>query len=199
MKCYTFSGGQVSEGIAITRDPLFDSVVLLGKESNEEGVKKVLLLAKDPPDIQDRQIKEAHPVRVIANPHTEKEDTFYALQNPSPFNSDERVLVRINTLWAYSLYRIKNGRWVVLNGNPQDIIVGYGTYKGGNGQSGIWQDGLVLFSAGDAVRVELEGGTDPIAYILFCSCKDDLRCMLPEEYEKMAVLRNLENAHVEPL
>lgn len=194
MKCYTFSGGRVSKGIAVREDSKLGLVVFLGEEGRGRRYEKVGLFRKNPAEVKDGRVYKAHPVKITINRGTDRERSFFTLAEPNNGN-DRRVLVRINTQWVYT--RNTAGSWKAVKGEPQDLVVGYGAH-GIAGRIGNWDDGLVLMSPGDVIRVKPEGGYKTKPYALFYDSKKGLQCMPFEDYENMSAAES-EDAEVEPL
>jgi hypothetical protein len=92
MKCYTFSGGSLSEGIAVVEDERLGMVVFLGEQGRGRRYEKVGLFCKNPAEVKDGKVHEAHPVKITVNRNTEKERSFFVLAKPNN-GKDQRVLV----------------------------------------------------------------------------------------------------------
>ena len=185
MKCYTFSGGRVSDGIAVREDSKFGPVVFLGKE----GRSRRITLREDslwpsfrpnPAEVKDGRVYKAYPVKITINRGrggTDKEKSFYVLAKQN-IGEDQRVLVRIDTsCWVYT--RNSVGNWKVVKPEPEpQNVVGYGVH-GIAGRIGNWDDGLVIMFPGDVIRVKPEGGyKTPYAlfYLLFYDSEKGLLC-----------------------
>jgi len=172
MKCYTFSSGRVSEGIAVHEDSNLGLVVSLGEEGRGRRYEKVGLFRKNPAEVKDGRIYEAHPVKVTINRGTDKEKSFYVLAKPN--NGSERVLVRINVgNWDDGLVIMSSG----------DVI--------------RWDDSPVIMYPGDVIRViNPEGGYKTNPYALFYNSEKGLQCMPFEDYENVSAVES-EDAEVE--
>lgn len=182
MKCFTFSGGRVSEGIGVLTDSKLGLVVFLGEEGRGRRYEKVGLFRKNPAEVKDGRVYEAHPVRITINRGTEQEKSFYVLAKPDN-GKDQRVLVRVNTYWVYT--RNTAGSWKAVKGAPQNMVVGYGAH-GIAGRIGNWDDGLVLMSPGDVIHVRPEGGHKTEPYALFYDTEKGVQCMPFKDYESMS-------------
>ena len=196
MKCYTFSGGSLSEGISVAEDERLGMVVFLGEQGRGRRYEKVGLFRKNPAEVKDGKVNEAHPVKITINRGTDRERSFFVLAK-SNNGKDQRVLVRISTRWCYT--RNTAGSWSAVKGEPQNLVSGYGAH-GAAGRIGNWDDGLVLMSPGDVIRVKPEGGHKTRPYALFCDEGGGPQCMSYEDYENMVALAATEDkAEVEML
>ena len=181
MKAYTWIGGGIEDGIAVQKDERFGPVVFLGEEGRGRRYEKVGLFRKNPAEVQGDRVHSAHPVKITVRRGTEKEQSFFTLAKPRDAR-DNRTLVRIDTSWVYT--RGTTGRWEAVRGNPEDLVAGYGAH-GAAGRIGSWDDGLIVMSPGDVVRVKPEGGHKTQAFALICS-EDGVETMPFEEYESSA-------------
>ncbi len=178
MKCFTWEYGQLTTGIQVERDGSLGIIVSLGQDGRGAGnyQEKVELLRKNPPEIKEGAIFDAHPVKITAN--LEQDRYFYMLAKPT--EPDPRFIVRILTRWVYA-YRT-HGKWRTIKGNPEDLVVGCGTDDIVIRQNPTWYDGIVLFSPGDAVRVKPEGAHENEKYALVCD-EDGMHDLFFGEYK----------------
>jgi len=149
MKCYTCSGGSIAAGLEVRKDDKLGNIVFLGEEGRGRRYEKVGLLRKDPAEIVNGRVVEAHPAKITINRGEKNEKSFYVLAKPQNGN-DQRVLVRVNSCTGY--VRGGSGGWAKLRGNPKALIQAYGAY-GDAGRIGSWGDDLVLMSPGDVINV----------------------------------------------
>ena len=163
MKCFTWEYGQLTPGIQVEKDGALGTVVALGEDGRGGGRyhEKVELFRKNPPDIKDGAIFDAHPVKITTD--LEQDRHYYLLAKPE--EEDHRSLVRIITRWTYACRT--HGRWKSIKGNPEDLVVGCGAHGIVIRRNATWYDGLVLFSPGDAVCVKPEGAHEIERYALF--------------------------------
>ena len=145
MKCFSFNGGRLSAGLEVRKDDKLGSVIFLGEEGRGRRYEKVGLLRKDPAQVVEGKVLDAHPVKITI----ENGKSFYVLARPEN-NGDQRILIRINTCTGY--VRGGSGNWSKLKGEPILLVNAYGAY-GDAGRIGNWIDDLVLLSPGDVVRV----------------------------------------------
>jgi hypothetical protein len=152
MRCFTWSGGCISKGIALTHDERLGQVVYLGETGRGRWYEKIALCRHQPAEVVDGRVLEAFPKKITLAAKPDKgmkEKTFYVLQKPRNGNGD-KVLVRIRTLTSY--IRGASGRYTKVEGEPETLIAGYGAF-GAAGRVGSWDDGLVVMKAGDVLRV----------------------------------------------
>lgn len=149
MKCYTFSAGRISEGIAVEESKI-GLFVFLGEEGRGRQYEKVGFFPNSPAEVKKGRVYEAHPVKITINRGTEREKCFYALAKPNTDNNDQRVLVRVST---YRRDVVSVGGWQAIKGQPQDFVVGYGAY-GDDGENGRWADGLVIMAPRDVICIK---------------------------------------------
>ena len=97
-----------------------------------------------------------------------------------PTEPDHRFIVRIQTKWVYACRT--HGKWRTIKGNPENLAVGSGAWGLIIQYIPTWHDGLVLFSPGDAVRVEPEGAHEIEKYALFCD-EDGMHDLFFGEYK----------------
>lgn len=161
MRCFTWKGGRLSEGIALTTDPRLGPVVFLGEEGRGRRYEKVALGRGNPPPVVDGKVMSVETRKITVPARDGKpERAFFVLEKSA---SEAGVLVRVNTLTSY--VRGGSGRWRVNAGKPEVIVSGYGAF-GDAGRIGNWDDGLVAMRPGDVLKVmpsrEL-GGVDSFA------------------------------------
>lgn len=177
MRCYTFLGGRIYSGMAVLQSNQFGPGIYLGKAVLDRGVvKRVALYQGDPPEVKDERVHNAELVKIIMN-----KEVSYAFAKPH--SCDDKVLVRIHTAWHYQPYYNTAGSWCTVAGSPRNIIVGQGV-RGEYGRLGTWDDGIVMMSPGDALRVQPEGDEKVPAYALVYGREGlRLKCMLFRTYE----------------
>lgn len=192
MKCFTFHHRVLSPGIAVQSDNRMGIVVYLGEEGRGRRYQKVGLFHRSPAEVVDGRVFEAHPVKFTL-PATEgkPERVFWTLAMPTN-DEDQRVLVRVNTSQVYT--RDSVGGWSGVKGKPPTLIVGHGAH-GDAGRIGTWDDGLVLMSPGDVLRVKPEGGYKTPAFALIYDEKG-LRSMPFEDYEGITASDFLDGEYV---
>lgn len=188
MKTYSWRSGSLSQGLSVADDEKLGKIIYLGEFGRGRRYEKVGLLRKDPAEIIDGKILEAHPVKITVNRGTDKERSFFVLAKPNAEQEkDKRVLVRIDTSYTYT--RGTAGGWKTKAGSPQELIKGYGAH-GIAGRIGNWDDGLVLVAPGDVLRIKPEGGYKSSAYALFFDENGELATMVWEDYEAMQAIEN---------
>ena len=176
MQCYSWEKGKVSPGIEITIDKSRGPVVLLGEEGLGRWLEKVELFRRDPPEIEDGMVHQAHPVRISDDSYKQQ---VYALAKPTD-DADCRVLVRIITRWSY--YMSTDGIWETVFGAPKTLATGYGAYGIFRRRSGTWRDGIVLMSPEDTVSITPEGGYDTEKYALHLTETGEVESTALSEY-----------------
>jgi hypothetical protein len=149
MKTYNWKAGNVNEGLALTSDERLGQVVFLGEGGRGRRYEKIALGRRNPAEVVDGKILEAHPVKITLKAKEGKpEKSFYVLEKPR--HNNDQVLIRICTLTSY--IRGASGRYIKVEGEPETLISGYGAF-GAAGRVGSWDDGLVVMKAGDVLRV----------------------------------------------
>lgn len=183
MKTYTFLEEELSKGIDIQADNKLGLVVFLGEEGRGRRYEKVGLFRKNPAEVINGKIMEAHPVPITINKDTNHERTFCTLAKPH--NGSDKVLVRINTVGPYT--RNTHGGWTEVEGEPETLVRGWGA-RGDAGRIGGWDDGLVTMSPGDVLEVKPEGGHKVSTYALWYD-EDGLQSATWENYENLMALK----------
>ena len=180
MKCYTWELGEVTSGIQVEEDENLGIVIPLGSEGRGGGryLEKVELFQKDPPEIKEGRIFDAHPVKIVTE--LEKHKHYHKLAKPPDSSNNGRILVRINTRWVFT--RGTHGKWESLAGSPKDLMVGYGSRDIVTQRSATWSDGLILLSPGDAVCITPEGGYKVELYVVFYDKDGVVHDLLLSEY-----------------
>ena len=97
MKCFTFALGLIQEGIGVNEHPVLGPVVRLGQEDGEGKVTMIRLFRRNPAQVENHRIFDAHPVRITTT-RTGKRvaGVFFVLAKPKK-DADPRVLVRISS------------------------------------------------------------------------------------------------------
>ncbi len=152
MKLFTWNDGEIRQGLTLTQDERLGKVVFLGEAGRGRRFEKIGLDRFEPAEVVDGCVLEAYPKKITLSAKPEKglkEKVFYVLQKPRK-DEEEAVLVRIYTLTSY--IRRANGRYSVVEGNPETLIGGHGAF-GDAGRVGSWADGLVTMKEGDVIRV----------------------------------------------
>lgn len=144
MKAFSFSCGEIIEGLKITEDQNLGPVVYLGEQGRGRSCKKIALYRHDPAEIVDNKIVEARMASVVI-----KDQTYITLAKTK--EPEGRVLVRINTDTGY--VRGAKGCWEVIEGLADCIISGYGAF-GDAGRVGNWDDGLFILYSGAVIQVK---------------------------------------------
>ncbi len=155
MRCYTWSGGELREGLALTQDDRLGPVVFLGEAGRGRRYEKVALGRRAPAEVINGRVLDAHPAKITLPPRDGKpEKSFYVLEKPRQHGGDA-VLVRVYTYTSY----IRGGRgcWRRIAGEPMTLISGYGAF-GAAGRVGSWDDGLIVLRHGDVLRVSPSRG-----------------------------------------
>ena len=177
-------------GIQVRADPSLGIIVSLGQDGRGGGryLEKVQLFRKNPPEIENGFIYNAHPVRF--NTNLDREDGhFYMLakaKRSSTVECDCRVIARIKTRWIYT--RGSHGTWGAIAGAPETLASGYGAHGLTIQRAATWHDGLVLFSPGDAVCIRPEGAHKAELYVLYCDENGILQDMLFSEYKSQVAV-----------
>lgn len=189
MRCYTFVDGRVIKGLAVCNDKKLGTVVFLGEKGRGRWYEKIGLFYKNPAEVKNGIIYEANPVKIILKRSNYQEKSFFVLARPNNGN-DPRALVRINTAWRQTNISWLDacnsvGSWKAVKGNPQDLVIGYGAHDI-TGRLGKWNDGLVLMSPGDVIRVKPVGGDKTKPYALFYHRSRSMLCMPFEYYWNMS-------------
>ncbi len=148
MKCYTFAGGELSEGIAV-RNGKKRHVVFVGERGVFNRYATVGFFLKNPPEVQNGLIRTAHLVIVIALDGRR----FWTLAKPRNPN-DPRIILRVNTRGLYRHGDV--GFWKIKEG-CEEIAVGY-VSRGADPHNGMFNDGLLLVRPGGLLLVKIEGG-----------------------------------------
>ncbi len=149
MKCFCFSGGSIVAGFVVRKDDKLGEIIFLGEDGRGRRYEKVGFLRKDPAEIIDGKVFDAHPVKITINRGEKNEKSFYVLAKPQSGN-DQRILVRVDTCTGY--VRGGAGGYKALKGNPETVVHAYGAY-GDAGRIGSWDDDLVVMSPGDVINV----------------------------------------------
>ena len=182
MILYSWFKGEIEDGIAVWDDPRNKNgpVIFLGEGGKGRRCQKVPLFKNCPAEVIGGRVYLAHPVRVETE-KGRKRGHHYALART--LNQDQ-VLVRVSTQWTYT--HATTGSWSTISGNPRTIVCGYGA-QGVVGNSGEWDDGLVVMSHGDTLKIRPKGGFLVGEYALLYSESDGLLTMPFKEYEGVLV------------
>jgi len=70
MRCYTWNGKEIQDGITLTTDPRLGQVVFLGEEGRGRRYEKVALGKRYPAEIKEGRVHEAHPTKITLPPET---------------------------------------------------------------------------------------------------------------------------------
>lgn len=163
MKCFTW-GKSVEIGIAMISDPKLGQVIFLGEEGRGRRYEKVALGRRNPAEVVGGRVVNAVPQKITLPARDGKlEKTFYVLERPRN-GSNGQVLVRVSTQWCYT--KNSAGRWETVAGKPETIVSGYGAH-GIAGRIGNWDDGLIVMSAGDVLKIKPEGGYKTESFALW--------------------------------
>lgn len=170
MQAFTWSSGQISQGIALAKDDKLGDVVFLGEAGRGRRYEKVALGRRNPAAVVGGKVLEAQSVKITLPARDGKpEKVFYVLEKPKALLGE--VLVRVSTLTSY--VRGARGYIETVAGTPETVIAGYGAF-GDAGRVGSWTDSLVVLRPGDVLRIHpsrgecsyalwLEGGTPTTA------------------------------------
>ncbi len=183
MKTYTFDFNCVKEGVSVEDDTNLGPVVRLGEMGRGRRMEKVGLFRKNPAEIIDGRVLEAHPVLITIKKGTDQERTFCTLAKP--YNHSAKILVRISTEGTYT--RHTSGRWEGVVGRPEKLVEGWGAY-GDAGRLGKWSDSLATMMPGDVIKITLSGGYKISPRALWYDTKEGLRVMNWEDYENLQAL-----------
>ena len=190
MKVYTFVSGELAAGIRVVEHERFGQVVSLGTEGRGRWSEKVGLFRKNPAAVTDGRIYDAYPVKITVNRGAEREREFYTLAKPHHQPKDGSVLVRICTQWSYT--RNTTGHWKTHQGNPEDLVVGYGAH-GDAGRIGRWYDGIVQMRPGDVLQVKPEGGYKSPTYALWVAEDGSPAVAEWDDFENIRALETVES------
>lgn len=150
MKCFSFSNGRISSGFDVQQDAKLGMVVFLGEDGRGRRYEKIGLLRKDPADVVEGRVLNAHPSKITVNRAQKNETSFLVLGKQSVDDSDQRILVRVKTYTGY--VRHGNGCWVSIVGNAVALVHAIGAF-GDAGRIGNWSDDIVIMSPGEAIAV----------------------------------------------
>ena len=159
MHCYTSTFNGLVRGILYVHDSE-GGAVRLGEDGPRRHLLEVPFSRQAPPQkfaeeqagytmrkIMDASFAEAFKAREDRAPLRH-----WVLTHPN--GRDARVLVRVKTTAPYTPYT--EGHWETMEGSPETLAKGWGAH-GAGGVMGTWDDGLVLMSPGDVLRVHPEG------------------------------------------
>lgn len=167
MDCFTFCEGKITPGISVEIDRKLGPIVRLGEKGRGRIYAKIPFFRKNPAEIVEGKIKQAHLVEIDTKKTSFGTKSFYALAKPNNVH-DLRVILRINTKWIQKLGTY--GGWAIKKNEPDLIISGYGAH-GKDGELGGWLDSLVVLSKGDEIYIRTEGDSE------FSICYDQLQNM----------------------
>ncbi len=193
MKTYTFAHGLLTEGLSVSTDEKFGPHIFLGESGRGRRWEKVSICRKNPADVMDGRVKNAHPVKITVNKGTEKERAFFVLAKSE--TSGNRILVRINTQAVYT--RNTAGWWKTHKGAPVELMKGFGAH-GIAGRIGNWDDGLLILSPGDVLYIKLEGGYKNEPYALVYPTEGEFTVMKWADYERESAAK-ADDAEYKPL
>lgn len=164
MKCYTFSAGELSEGIVVPEKDLSFSVLTFGRSCSRSAyrffstkcdilagsrIEEVQLLTEKPPEVKEGVLHEAECV-------FSKNEDLIGLRKAER-EKDNRVLVHINTRETYS--SSLSGCWKILEEDKcMNAIVTTGVYNISLNIKTEWEDGLVIMSPGGVVCIKTNSG-----------------------------------------
>lgn len=150
MRCVTFKAGFLSEGIESPGNR-----IVIGDRGKDCWFELIFLSRNPAPEMCDGKVIKGH-----LHYHDTRNGGRWFL-NASRGN-DTRILAHINTRWSGNQGGKNNGRWETLAGKPITRLVGHGS-----GRNHSWDDGLVVFSSGDAIRVFPEGGSGLFSFAVW--------------------------------
>lgn len=189
MKCYTWSGTKVEMGIAMISDPKLGQVIFLGEEGRGRRYEKVALGKRNPAEVVGGRVMNAVPQKIALPARDGKpEKTFYVLERPRNGNGHQ-ALVRVSTQWCYT--KNSAGRWETVAGKPETIVSGHGAH-GIAGRIGNWDDGLILMSPGDLLKIKPEGGHKTEAFALWSDESGTLQTASWQDYENLQAVSKAE-------
>lgn len=189
MKCFTWQNGVLSEGLYVSEDKNLGKIVYLGEEGRGRRFEKICMLRNSPAEVENGKVLDAHPVQIYIGKGTDKEKKFFVLAKPKGEDEKSRILVRVNTRYKYT--RNSRGIWVIKNGNPETLVKGWGAH-GDAGSVGSWDDGLIIMSPGDVIKIMPEGGYKSSLYVLFYE-ENMPGTMLLSDYEAKNANQNNES------
>ena len=176
MKCYTWRKGELTCGIEVRNDENLGIIICLTEKAPGRRQEKVRRFPERPAEVKSDRIYNAHPVRITS--YLGEQRDFFTLAKPSD-NNDQRILVRVDTKWAYA--RAGIGNWETVVGTPENLVIGLGFYPSVK-QVGVWRDGLILMSPGDVVRIIPEGRHRTPFFALFYEEKNGVGSMPFNDY-----------------
>lgn len=186
MKAYSFNRGNLTEGIRVSKDDKFGTIVFLGESGRGRRYEKISLANRNPAQVLDSKIQDAVLKPIIIKKGTPQEKTSYVLERPYGPDLDGCVVVRINTSYTYT--KGTTGSWETIAGEPATLVKGCGAH-GLAGRIGSWDDGLVAMMPGDVLRVKPEGGYKSKASALYFH-EGTLKCMDWEDYQAWAAINS---------
>lgn len=193
MWCFTWHGGKLAEGLAIRADERLGQVVFLGEEGRGRRYEKVALGRRNPAEVVNGHVLDAHPVKITLPPKDGKpEKVFYVLERPQV--ASESLLVQVSTQWCYTKNSV--GRWQTIAGSPETIVSGFGAH-GDAGRIGNWADGLVNMKPGDVIKVQPEGGYKISSYALWIGEDGKPQTATWKDYENLQAVAKAQVAIAE--
>jgi hypothetical protein len=187
MLTYTFHRGKLTPGLVVQMDDKLGWVVYLGEEGRGRRFEKVALYGKNPAEVVNEMIYEAHPVGInVQNRELERPEgqdfDFYVLAKPDN-PKDPRIIVRVNTGWQR--FKRYDGWHETHEGQLKTLIAGQGAH-GEAGRVATWLDSLVIMSPGDALKIYPEYRRDTAGYLLQYSTDKVVTCITLEEHDRQS-------------
>lgn len=189
VKCYSWNGKSVDMGIAMISDPKLGQVIFLGEDGRGRRYEKVALGKRNPAEVVSGRVMNAVPQKITLPARDGKpEKTFYVLERPRSGNGHQ-ALVRVSTQWCYT--KNSAGRWETVAGKPETIVSGYGAH-GIAGRIGNWDDGLIVMSVGDVLKIKPEGGYKTEAFALWIDENGTPQTASWQDYENLQAVSKAE-------
>ena len=187
MKCFTFHGGALSEGIEV-KNQKDSPFVFLGERGPKSLYQIIKLDKRNMPFIQNGVLKYAFPTKRqhITTDGLKMERLYLA----NPFRSKDKSLVRVLTSTSLNKSK-KNGRWFRVNsveltirGNkylfPSSVSKGRGISES---LETTWVDELITLPHGTSIKIVPEGSVRKDEVILG-NIHGNLFCISFDEFDK---------------
>jgi len=159
MQCYTSTFNGLVRGILYAHNPE-GGAIRLGEKGPRRHLLEVPFSRQAPPQ-KFAEEQAGYTMRKVLN--ATFAEAFRAREGRAPVRhwvlarsngKDSRFLVRVKTVAPYTPYT--HGHWETVEGSPEVLAKGWGAH-GAGGVMGTWDDGLIVMSPGDVLRVHPEG------------------------------------------
>lgn len=148
MRCFSYAGGRVVDGIAVKQHEKLGFCASFGEDGRGRHLERVKLDQRRPPQVIDGRILDAGVLEFVAG--GVKRHAFTA-----PGSPDGRILLDVDSDGPYT--RGEGGYIVPMWGVPIQVAQGYGAW-GDAGRLGTLAHELWLLGEGDAIFVKVAGG-----------------------------------------